>query len=128
MSTQRAISMYFVTSLAAVAMAACNPSDNTTAGQKVDGVVADAKTATKNAANTISTGAADVAITTKVKSALAADTKLSALKINVDTKDGNVALTGTAPDASARDMASTLVNAVEGVRSVDNRLVVAANG
>ncbi len=128
MSTQRAISMYFVTSLAAVAMAACNPSDNTTAGQKVDGAVADAKTATRNAANTISTGAADVAITTKVKSALAADTKLSALKINVDTKDGNVALTGTAPDASARDMASTLVNAVEGVRSVDNRLVVAANG
>lgn len=128
MRTTKEVTMYFATTLAALTLAACTPSDNTTVGQKVDGAVADARTATKNAATTVSTGAADVAITTKVKSALAADAKLSALKINVDTKDGNVALTGTAPDASARDMATTLANGIEGVRKVDNRLVVSTNG
>lgn len=128
MRTTKEVTMYFATTLAALALAACNPSEKTTVGQKVDGAVADARTATKNAATTVSTGVADIAITTKVKSALAADAKLSALKINVDTKDGNVALTGTAPDASARDMATTLANGIEGVRNVDNRLVVSTKG
>ena len=68
--------------------------------------------------------------TAAVKTALAADPALSALKIGVDTNDGVVRLTGPAPDAQARDRAGVLAAAPKGVRSVDNLLKVepAGNG
>ncbi|MCC7120248.1 MAG: BON domain-containing protein [Gammaproteobacteria bacterium] len=68
----------------------------------------------------------DAAITARVKAALVADPTLSALDINVDSKDGVVTLRGNveSPDASTR--AGSLANDTEGVVSVDNRLVVAA--
>jgi len=40
--------------------------------------------------------------------AFVADDQLKALKINVDTKDGKVVLTGVAPDAGSRDRATTM--------------------
>ncbi len=81
----------------------------------------------QNAGDAIAEKASDMAITAKVNAALAADEKLSALKIDVDTQAGRVALTGTAPDAESRDRATTLARAVEGVVAVDNRLVVERN-
>ena len=74
-----------------------------------------------------STGEAidDVTIGTKLKAALAADPELSALKINVDTDNGRVALRGTAPSEAARERATQLASNVKGVVSVDNQLSVA---
>lgn len=66
----------------------------------------------------------DAGITTAVKTALAADPALSAMKIDVDTKDGVVRLTGPAPDDKARERAGVLAAAPDGVRSVDNQLTV----
>ena len=66
----------------------------------------------------------DAGITAAVKTALAADPALSALKIDVDTSNGVVKLTGPAPDAQARDRAGVLAAAPKGVRSVDNLLTV----
>jgi hyperosmotically inducible periplasmic protein len=118
---------------AALALAACNPRDNTntTAGQKVDQAVAgakegmnDAKRATNDAATSITATAADATITTKINAALAADDKLKATKIDVDTSNGRVVLTGSAPDSGSRDRATTLAKAVDGVLDVDNRLAV----
>jgi len=63
-------------------------------------------------------------ITTTVKAELAKDSNLSALKINVDTDNGRVALHGTAPTAAARDHATTLAQGVKGVVSVDNAQTV----
>ena len=88
----------------------------------------DMKAAGSEAADKIATGAADVAITAKVNAALAGDSQLSALKINVDTNNGHVELKGTAPDPAARDRATVLAAAVEGVVKVDNRLTVEAKG
>lgn len=68
----------------------------------------------------------DVSITAAVSSGLAKDPELSALKINVDTKNGAVTLTGSAPAEAARERAGTLAKAVKGVNSVENRLVVKA--
>ncbi len=68
----------------------------------------------------------DVSITAAVSSGLAKDPELSALKINVDTKNGAVTLTGSAPTEAARERAGTLAKAVKGVNSVENRLVVKA--
>ena len=68
--------------------------------------------------------ASDVAITASVNARLAKDPDLSALRINVDTKDGAVTLTGPAPSQSAKDRAATLAREVEGVKSVTNNLSV----
>lgn len=128
MKTRNDLSLYVAASFAALALAACSPADNTTAGQRTNSTVGSTTDATRSATTTVATGASDMMITAKVKTALAANSNVSALKIDVDTKEGRVALTGTAPNAAARDTATTLVNGVEGVRGVDNRLVVAANG
>ena len=76
------------------------------------------------AAEVMARDATDAAITAKVTAALAADDRLSALGIDVDTTDGRVALSGTAPDAASRDRATVLAQAVEGVVEVENRLTV----
>ena len=46
------------------------------------------------------------------------------LKIDVDTDKGRVVLKGKAPDAAARDRATTLASGVKGVTHVDNRLQI----
>lgn len=109
----------------AVGLAACNkPEDSRTAGQKLDGAIAEAKQASNDAANATSEAVTDATIVTKVNAALMADDQLKALKINVDCTDGHVKLSGSAPDADSQSRAATLANAVDGVRSVDNQLVV----
>jgi osmotically-inducible protein OsmY len=42
----------------------------------------------------------------------------------VETEEGRTVLTGTAPNAAARDRAEGMARAVDGVKSVDNRLEV----
>jgi len=68
----------------------------------------------------------DVSITAAVSSGLSRDPELGALKINVETKNGAVTLTGSAPTEAARDKAGALARTVKGVNSVENRLVVKA--
>ncbi len=69
----------------------------------------------------------DAAITASIKTALARDASLSALKVDVDTSAGSVSLHGTAPDATARDRASLLARTVDGVVGVDNQLEIRSN-
>lgn len=134
-----------LTAIAAAAlMVACDkPADNRTTGQKVDATVAAAeqksaevgnkvgeagkdamgavKSGTEAAGNTVK----DAAITTAVNARLVADPALSALKIDVDTSNGKVVLTGSAPDATAKERATMLASRVDGVSTVNNQLVVA---
>jgi hyperosmotically inducible periplasmic protein len=126
--------------VAALTLAACD--DNRTAGQQIDRgvqraenktaeVTADAKAAANRAGNameragsTVADKVEDASITTAVNAEYARDDKLSAIKIDVDTKDGKVLLTGTAPDAASKDRATMLANNVKGVTAVDNQLTV----
>lgn len=129
--------------LAATTLAACDKADDSrTAGERIDSATAtaerkaddarsDAKQAggeikqdAKQAANEVKTTVNDATITAAVNAKLAADKELSALRINVDTSDGRVALHGTAPTKAARDRATQIASAVDGVRSVDNQLQV----
>jgi osmotically-inducible protein OsmY len=120
---------------AMLVLSACNKRDDQSAGQTVDKGVAsakaemkDAKEATKDAAGNVGAAVTDAMITTKINAALVADEQLKALKINVDTKDGKVVLTGVAPDAGSRDRATTMAKAIDGVVDVDNRLTVQPKG
>ncbi len=116
----------------AAALTACSKHDDErTAGQKLDGAIAEAKQAmndaemsAKRAADTTAQVSSDVTITAKVNAALVADDKLKATQINVDTREGQVTLTGQAPDAQSRERATTLASAVDGVKQVNNQLVV----
>lgn len=129
------------------ALAACSKQDDErTAGQKLDGAIAEAKQAgaeakaeagqamnqaenkLKDATAAASEAVTDATIVTKINAALLADDQLKATKIDVRAEDGRVTLTGTAPDAGSQARATTLAAAVNGVRSVDNQLVVARNG
>jgi hyperosmotically inducible periplasmic protein len=67
----------------------------------------------------------DMQITTRVNAGLAADKELSAMRIDVDTRDGVVTLMGTAPTATAKARAAEVAREVRDVKSVNNQLTVA---
>jgi osmotically-inducible protein OsmY len=125
-----------------MALAACDRNDGTTVGQKVDGAMAEAKVAAANVKQTAERGVEhaaqiskeksaemahtvnDAAITAAINAGLAKDKELSALRINVDTKDGRVALYGSAPNEAAKQRAQQIAQAEKGVTGVDNKLAV----
>jgi hyperosmotically inducible protein len=66
----------------------------------------------------------DSAITSKVKTKLAADPEIDPFNIDVDTADGVVTLSGVVAKASARAEAEKLARATRGVKDVRNEIVV----
>lgn len=66
----------------------------------------------------------DPAITAAVKSKFTVDTTVSALKIDVDTSDGVVTLTGDVTTQAEKDQALKIARETEGVKSVTDRLTV----
>ena len=66
----------------------------------------------------------DATIGTKLKAALAADPDLSALKINVDTTQGNVRLKGEVKNMTLWRKAADIARKIDGVKSVDNQLII----
>lgn len=153
-STHTRTPLMLASSLAVLlALGACGKSDERTAGQQLDSAIAktgelaaQAKDDARQAAATTEAGMKDAAsraevaagnardvvkevvkdatITAEVSTGLAADKDLSAFKINVDTRDGMVTLTGPAPSPSASARATEIARNVKGVNSVDNRLTV----
>ena len=128
-----------------LALTACGkPDDGKTVGQSVDSGIAKTEQAANDAGNAMKDAAKDAqasgsqasttmgekiddaVITTSVNTSLAKDPDLSAIKIDVDTKDGIVTLSGPAPTAAAKDKATELTKQVKGVASVNNQLVVKA--
>ena len=114
---------------AATALAACDqPPGEQTAGQKVDRAVTQAERKVEDTAAAVANKAKDAVITTSVNTELAKDPQLSALRIDVDTVDGRVALRGTAPDDASRERATALAARVDGVKSVNNELKISPKG
>jgi hyperosmotically inducible periplasmic protein len=133
---------------ALLALTGCDRAgDGSTLGQKMDSAVSktkraateakqDARDAVADASSkakddTRSMGAAgdkpdDASITAKVNAGLAKDKDLSAVKIDVDTQNGVVTLSGPAPTATAKARAAEIARDVKGVSSVNNQLTVKA--
>lgn len=138
---------------AALGLAACSRDDSRTAGQQLDTAIAKTEAATDKvateikqesaeakaaiersadkaaaavdkAAGKVAESTSDAMITASVNAELAKDPGLSALRIDVDTRDGKVLLQGSAPDDAAKARATTLAANVKGVSSVENRLSV----
>ncbi len=129
--------------LMAAALGGCDQrSDERSTGQKVDSAIAktdekldaakadadkamaDAKKATTEAVHAAAAAVNDTTITAAVKSSLSSDAELKPADLGVETRYGRVSLRGMAPDAAARDRASQLAAAVQGVVAVDNQVTV----
>ena len=128
--------------LSAGFLIACSDSSQQAAGEKLDQSVAMAQQQGDEIQSDVKQSAAkledqasamateaknamsDATITAQVNASLAKDPGLSVMKIDVDTTQHKVTLSGTVPDAAASSRAAQLAQAVEGVTSVDNQLVV----
>ena len=66
----------------------------------------------------------DASITAQVKMSLLFHRSTSALNTKVETKNGVVTLYGKAGNAAALDLATKLANDINGVKSVNNRMVI----
>ena len=79
---------------------------------------------TKNAAVKTKDVTADASITSAVKTKLLADTQVGGLKIDVDTKDNVVTLTGVVKSAAEKAEAIRLAKTTSGVKSVVDKLTI----
>lgn len=73
----------------------------------------------------LATATSDAAITAEVKSKLLADSDVAGSRIDVDTRNKVVTLSGTVSSAAESTRAVAIAAQVEGVGSVSNRLTVA---
>ena len=94
------------------------------AGEKTKDVAQDAAGKTKDAAIKTKDVTADASTTAAVKTKLLGDTKVGGLKIDVDTKDNVVTLTGTVNSAEEKAEAIRLAKTTTGVKRVIDKLTV----
>lgn len=71
---------------------------------------------------TVGTEIDDSVVTTRVKSALLADDDIKGFEIKVETRKGEVMLTGFVDSQVQLDRAASVAGRTEGVKSVDNKL------
>jgi osmotically-inducible protein OsmY len=95
-------------------------------GQKIDQAAERTKEQAKEASAQAGAALEDGKITAAVKAGILAEPGLKVLMIDVDTKDGRVTLTGSADSAANVQKAEQIASAVQGVKSVDNRLAVSS--
>lgn len=93
----------------------------------VMGAAAETRQKTAGATDTLGNKAEDVRITSSVKAGLAAEKELSAAKIDVDTQDGVVTLSGAVDTAAAKARAAEVAHGVKDVKSVNNQLTLATS-
>ncbi|WP_454731966.1 MULTISPECIES: BON domain-containing protein [Cupriavidus] len=73
---------------------------------------------------TMSEGVSDTTITTKIKASLLEQKNLRSTSVHVRTREGVVRLTGSVPSTMQKQTAADVANATNGVKSVENHLVV----
>ena len=137
------ISHLFAALLALLVLSACErQQQGATVGQKVDQAIASAQNAatdvkqsakqgldeaaqvSKEKSEQVAQKVNDAAITASIKAGIAKDPELSALRVNVDTKNGQVSLYGAAPNEAAKQRAQTIAMSEKGVTGVNNELAI----
>ena len=125
-----------LTLAALTGLTGCNRQDDQrTVGQKLDSAIATTEQKAKQAqaegkqsaaatSDKIQGTVGDAAITAKITTALVADAELKAHKIDVETQNGVVTLTGQAPSLQALNRATDIAKAVGGATQVNNKLTV----
>ena len=109
MNIQNKLLVLTISLVGALSLASCGKSEEK--GPKPEGPKPEAKTS-------VGTDVDDSAITTKVKSALLADADVKSFDIKVETRKGEVQLSGFVDNQAQMDRAK----GVEGVKKVDNKM------
>lgn len=73
---------------------------------------------------TIGTTVDDSVVTTRVKSALLDDADIKSFDIKVETRKGEVLLSGFVDNQAQMDRATTLTRSIEGVKALDNKIML----
>lgn len=115
MNTQNKLLVLTITLISALSIAGCGKSDEKAAPS------AEPKSEAKT---TVGTDIDDNVITTKVKSALLADSDTKSFDIKVETRKGEVQLSGFVDNQTQIDRAIAVARGVEGVKNVDNKMNV----
>lgn len=115
MNTQNKLLVLTITLISALSIAGCGKSDEKAAPP------AEPKSEAKT---TVGTDIDDNVITTKVKSALLADSDTKSFDIKVETRKGEVQLSGFVDNQTQIDRAIAVARGVEGVKNVDNKMNV----
>jgi hyperosmotically inducible protein len=113
MNIQNKLLVLTISLVGALSIASCGKSEQK--GAKPEGPKPEAKT-------TVGTDVDDSAITTKVKSALLADADVKSSDIKVETRKGEVQLSGFVDTQAQMDRAVAIAKGVEGVKKVDNNM------
>jgi hyperosmotically inducible protein len=82
------------------------------------------KSEAQTAPTTIGTEIDDATITTKVKTALLTDSSVKGLDIKVETRKGEVQLSGYVDSQQQIDKAVAIAKGIEGVKNVNNEMMV----
>jgi len=88
------------------------------------GKPADTPPSAPEATTSLGTEVDDALITTRVKSALMTDMKLKSYDIKVETRKGEVLLSGFADSQSQLDEAVRVTRSVEGVKNIQNNVTI----
>ena len=95
------------------------------AGREMKGAGEDTAAAAKDTFHGTERAVKDTTITAEVKSALKSDSQVGSSEIHVKTSGGVVTLKGNVPSPDMAARAAQIAQQKEGVKSVDNRLMVA---
>ena len=95
------------------------------AARDADAATDDAQRKAGDATDRAGDATRDAGITTAVKSKFLADTDISGLKIDVDTRNGVVTLSGNVRSAAEKQRAVRIARETDGVNSVVDKLTVA---
>ena len=119
MNIQNKLLVLTITLIGALSIAGCGKSEEKAATPAPAPAAPEAKT-------TVGTDIDDGTVTTKVKSALLADADVKSFDIKVETRKGEVQLSGFVDNQAQIDRAIAVAKGVEGVKSVDNKMSLKA--
>ena len=112
---------------AATGLSACNRSENSP-GQQMKQGAQQIGQGMKQAGSDVMQSASDSAITATIKSKIAANQGLATFQIHVTTEHGVVTLSGNVDSAAQKELAGNTARDTDGVKTVNNELVVGGNG
>jgi hyperosmotically inducible protein len=107
-----------------ILMAGCGNREEEARAPAASTMAPTASTGTPPTATTVGTEIDDSVVTARVKSALLADKDIKSLEIKVETRKGQVQLSGFVDTQARIDNAIALTRNVEGVTSVDNGMTL----
>ncbi|MFZ6658147.1 BON domain-containing protein [Undibacterium sp. TJN19] len=81
-------------------------------------------TSAPNASTTIGVEIDDAVITTKVKTALMNDETIKSMDVKIETRKGEVMLSGFADNQTQIDRSVSVAQTIEGVKKIDNKLAL----